>query len=93
MQFGKGPGVGATAFKADSHAGERCAQIVRYLIADPRHLRDENLDFVEHAVCDCGKFVERMIEPRDRDAFVQIARHDAPNESIQVCNASLNADT
>ena len=93
LQFLKGLGVGTTAFKADSHASERCAQIVRYLIADPCHLGDENLDFVQHAVCDYGKLVERMIEPRDRDTFAQVARHDAPNQSIQVCDTSLNADT
>jgi len=69
------------------------SQIVRYLIADPCHLGDENLDFVEQAVCDYGKFVERMIEPRDRDTFAQVARQDAPNESIQVRDTSLNADT
>jgi hypothetical protein len=90
LQFLKGLGVGTTAFKADSHASERCAQIVRYLIADPCHLGDEDLDFVQHAVCDCGKFVERMIEPRDRNTLAQVARHDAPNESIQVCDASVH---
>src|SRR6266849_9173426 len=93
LQFLKGLGVGTTALKTDSHASERCAQIVRYLIADPCHPGDENLDFVQHAVCDYGKFVERMIEPRDRDTFAQVARHDASNESIQVCDTSLNADT
>jgi len=45
---------------------------VRYLIADPCHLGDEDLDFVQHAVCDCGKFVERMIEPRDRNTSLKL---------------------
>jgi len=35
-------------------------------------ISDENLDFVQHAVCDYGKLVERMIEPRDRDTFAQV---------------------
>ena len=93
MQFCKGRGVGAAAFKTDSHTGQRRAQIVRYLVADPGHLGDEDLDFVQHAVCDNGKLVERMIEPRDRDALTQIARHDASDESLQVCDAPLHAQT
>jgi hypothetical protein len=67
LQFLEGLGVGTPALKSGSHTGERRAQIVRYRIADPGHVDDENLDFVQHAVCDRGKLIERMIKPRDRD--------------------------
>jgi hypothetical protein len=66
---------------------------MRYLIADLGHLGDENLDFIQHAVCYRGKLVERMVESRERDTLVQIARHDAPNECIDVRDVPLNADT
>jgi len=70
-----------------------CADRVRYLIADPCHLGERRTSIRQHAVCDYGKLVERMIEPARSERSPKLPDMMRRTRAFKSCDTSLNADT
>src|SRR5712691_9749054 len=74
----------APALEAHPHAGERRTQVMRDVVADTSNLMDESFNLAEHPVDADGELVERVIAPAGRQAFAQIACHDALDSSVDI---------
>jgi hypothetical protein len=56
-------GFKRASLEACTHPGQRRAEVMRDVVANPGDCVDQNLDPVEHAVRHAAKFVERWSRP------------------------------
>ena len=79
----------APTLEAHPHAGERRAQVMRDVVANPGNLVNESFDLLQHAVHYDGELVKRVIDPTGREPLSQITGDDALDSLVDLFDPLL----
>ena len=85
-------GIGQQCYlDARAHPAERRAQVVRDVVGDLAHARQQALDLVEHGVQVAGEHVELVARALERDPLAEVAGHDPPRGAVDRIDPAQHA--